>query len=324
MSSDNERQSLRSLLARMALNNPSTPTKEAAEAQRILQSIKDTKPVLGHGTVHFNNNELDTNVKLSRINGAKSPVDISFTTETGYDRPDKPNTRARQLGIRAAVNQGIDQIPTARDGTKRNAYYEFEAIEDMKDFRNRRPGQTDNQRAKMYRRFSHGAMNPVVEPSSGSMVGRGERISDDTFQPRGEKGRLQKHVKWDLGSPVKRLDNIARQVVRPLSTLAGIANRAHPYLLATELIREDIRTSTFADGTLEDKSYHELGYQGPVSTAKSKLKPPSKSSFSPPPKKDNAVLAKKNGQTGSLINGLFVAHPWSGQQTLRYGIRGGK
>ena len=321
MSTDNNKESLRILLARMALNNPSTSTAEAIEAQRILQSIKDTKPIRGQGSVRFDNHELDTSVKLQRLDGARSPAGISFTTESGYDRPDKPNTRVRQLGVRAAVNQGIDELPTARDGTGRNAYYEFEAIEDAKDFANKKPGKTENQRSKMYRRFSNGAMNPVVEPSTGSMVGRGERISDDTFQPRGEKGRLKQYVKWDLGDPVKRLHKIATQVVRPLYTLAGLANRAHPYLLAADLIQQDIRHSSVADGTLDNRSDYEMGFQGPP-TPKPKLKP--KPSFTPPPKKNTAVLAKQDGVTGSLINGFFVAHPWSGEQTLRYGIRGGK
>jgi len=313
--------SLRAVLARMALNNPNVSTAQAKEAQRILKSIKDTKPILGQGSVRFDNHELDTSVKLQRGDGPKSPAEISFTTETGYERPDKPNTKARQLGIRAAVNQGVDQLPTARDGTKRNAYYEFEPIEDMKDFRNRRVGQTDNQRAKMYRRFSNGAMNAVLEPSTGSMVGRGERISDDTFQPRGEKGRLQKHVKWNLGEPVKRLDKIARQVTQPLRIIANAANRANPYLLSADLIQQDIKNSSVADGTLANRTPAEMGVMGPPAP---KPKSKSKLAIKAPPKKNTAVLAKKGGKTGSSINGLFIAHPWSAEQRNRYAARGGK
>ena len=327
--------SLRAVLARMALNNPHVSTDQAKEAQRILKSIKDTKPILGHGSVRFDNHELGTQVKLNRISGPNSPAEITFTTETGYERPDKPNTKARQLGIRASVNQGIDQLPTARGGGGRNAYYEFEAIEDMKDFRNRKPGQTDNQRAKMYRRFSNGAMNPVYERSSGTMVGRGERISDDTFQPRGEKGRLQKHVKWNLGEPVRRLDKMAREVVRPLRIIAGFANRANPYLLAADLIQQDVKESKTANTDVFDEKGNltALGRKGLAVRSREQQGPPvskprsrSKSNLviKAPPKKNTAVLAKKGGKTGSLINGLFIQHPFSAEQRMRYAARGGK
>ena len=187
-----------------------------------------------------------------------------------------------------------------------------------------------NQRASAYSRFTKGAFNAVPD-RYGNLVINTEKVKSggpgepDTFQPRGEKGRLQKHVKLDLAEPVNRLNKIATQVVRPLSTLAGLANRANPYLLAADLIQQDIKQSSVNHGTLEGRSDNEMGFQGPPTPkpkAKSKSKP--KASFTPPPKKDTAVLAKQDGVTGSLINGLFVAHPWSGEQTLRYGIRGGK
>ena len=215
-------------------------------------------------------------------------------------------------------------MPTARDGTGRSAYYEATPMSDSKDFRKQqRTGSTDNQRAKYYRKLSKGAMNAVIN-RQGNLQIQGERISDDTFQPRGEKGRLQKHVKWDLANPVKRLNSIAQQVTQPLRVVANIANRANPYVLASELIAEDIRTSSFADGTLKGRTASEMGFQGPPAP-KSKLQPaPTKLSIQAPPPKDQAVLAKKGGATGSIINGLFIPHDWSFQQRMRYSARSGK
>ena len=316
--------SLRALLARMALNNPKVSTKDAVEAQRILKSIKDTKPKLDVGSVRFDNNELDTSVKLQRTGGANSPAEISFQTESGFERPDKPNTKARLLGIRAAINQGVDQLPTARDGTNRNAYYEAYPYEDAKDFKKKgTKGGSSNQRARAYRRMSKGAMDAVPDKFDNLKI-QGERISDDTFQPRGEKGRVKKYVKWDLAEPVKRLDKMARQVVQPLRTIANLANRANPYLLAADLIQQDIKKSKVADGTLKNRTPAEMGVMGPPAP-KSKLKPaPAKPAFKAPPKKNTAVLAKKSGKTGSLINGLFITHPWSAEQRMLYAARGGK
>lgn len=320
--------SLRAVLARMAINNPVSSTTEAMEAQRILQSIKDVDinkgfPQRELRTV-YSNRYLDTDVTLEKIKNSRGhlgPHSISFTTESGYDRPRRPYSRAEQLGIRASINQAIDSLPTARDGTKRNAYYEFEAIEDIKDFANRKPGKTENQRSKMYRRFSKGAMDPVVDPKSGSMIGRGERISDDTWQPRGKKGRVKKHVKWNLAEPVDRLNTIAQQVTRPLQRIANVANRANPYLLAVDLIKEDVEKSRVADGTLKGRTPAEMGLTIGPPAPKSKSKAKSKPVVKAPAKKGSPVLAKKGGQTGTLINGLFIRHPWSFEQQMRYAAR---
>ena len=126
MSTDNKRESLRIVLARMALNNPLVSTQEAVEAQRVLQSIKDTKPTRIDTAIEFHNTEVDTRVQLNRQRalGSTGATDISFKTDGGFERPDTPNTRVRRLGVNATVNQAIDSLPTARDGTGRSAYYE--------------------------------------------------------------------------------------------------------------------------------------------------------------------------------------------------------
>ncbi len=126
---------------------------------------------------------------------------------------------------------------------------------------------------------------------------------------------------------------MAQQVVRPLRTIAGFAARSHPYLLALDLIQQDskkVRTANTdvfdADGNLT-----ELGRMGLKPTSREKAGPPvpkpkakSRLAIQPPPKKDTAVLSKKGGKTGSSINGLFIAHPWSAEQRMRYAARGGK
>tara|TARA_R100001460_G_scaffold77273_1_gene118242 strand:- start:820 stop:1794 length:975 start_codon:yes stop_codon:yes gene_type:complete len=314
---------LRAVLARMALNNPKLPTKEAAEARRILQSIKDTKALKSPYGADYYNTVLDTRVELSRTK-PHGTTDIAFKTDGGYDRPDVPNTRVRRLGIAAQLNRAIDDLPTARDGTGRSAYYEAIPMTDQKDYKKMSKSRSkDNQRAKLYRRMSKGAMDAVPD-RFGNLSIQGERISDDTFQPRGEKGRVKKHVKWNLAEPVKRLDKIGRQLQpmnNALSIVSNIANRANPYLLAADLIQQDIRNSTVADGTLEGRSAYELGFQGPPDP---KPKTKSKPVIKAPPKKNTAVLAKKGGKTGSSINGLFIAHPWSAEQRNRYAARGGK
>ena len=322
--------SLRALLARMALNNPKVSTKDAVEAQRILKSIKDTKPKLNPNStaLQFQNPELNTNVSLGKT--SKGAIDISFMTESGFDRPDKPNTKAQQLGIRAAINQAIDEIPTAGRNNNKNSksYYTFQAISDDGDLKKKGGkgfGTANNQRAKLYRRFSKGAMNAIDNKTSGlDPKGYGQRIGDSTFQPRMKGGRLGKYVEWNLAEPVTRLDNIARQVSNPLRIISNVATRANPYLLAADLIQQDIKKSKVADGTLKNRTPAEMGVMGPPAP-KSKLKPaPAKSAFKAPPKKNTAVLAKKSGKTGSLINGLFITHPWSAEQRMRYAAKGGK
>ena len=320
MSTEDKKESLRLVLARMALNNPKVSTTEAFEAQRILQSIKDAGVHRGFRETTFINEHLDTRVELNRSR-ANGPTDISFKTDGGYDRPDVPNTRARRLGVMATVNQGVDQLPTARDGTGRSAYYEATPMTDQKDYKKMSKTRSpDNQRSKLYRKISKGAMDAVPD-RYGNLQIQGERISDDTFQPRGAKGRVKKHVKWDLADPVNRLNKIAQQVRQPLSIIANAANRANPYLLSADLIQQDIKQSSVADGTLANRSMYELGFRGPEVP---QPKANSRLVIQAPPAQDTAALAKKGGKTGSIINGFFVEHPWSAQQLMRYKARGGK
>jgi len=317
--------SLRAVLARMALNNPKVSTKDAVEAQRILKSIKDTKPQLNYNSLEFQNPELNTKVSLGKT--PKGATNISFMTESGFDRPDKPNTKAQQLGIRAAINQAIDEIPIAGKNNKKNSksYYTFQAISDDGDLKKKGGksfGTADNQRSKLYRRFSKGAMNAIDNKRSGlDPQGYGQRIGDSTFQPKMKGGRLGKYVEWNLAEPVTRLDNIARQVSNPLRIISNAANRANPYVLSADLIQQDIKNSRVADGTLANRSPAEMGVMGPPDP---KPKAKSKLVIKAPPKKNTAVLAKKGSKTGSSINGLFIAHPWSAEQRNRYAARGGK
>ena len=331
--------SLLAMLARMALNDPKVSTKDAVEAQRILKSIKDTKPKLNYNStaLQFQNPELNTNVSLGKT--SKGATDISFMTESGFDRPDKPNTKAQQLGIRAAINQAIDEIPMAGRNNKKNSksYYTFQAISDDGDLKKKGGksfGTADNQRSKLYRRFSKGAMNAIDNKTSGlDPKGYGQRIGDSTFQPRMKGGRLGKYVEWNLAEPVTSLNNIARQVSNPLRIISNVANRAHPLLLAGDLIQQDSKKVRTANTDVFDSEGNltALGRRGLPPTSHEQYGPPdpkpktnSELVIKAPAKKNTAVLSKKGGKTGSSINGVFFPHNWSAEQRMRYAARGGK
>ncbi len=100
----------------------------------------------------------------------------------------------------------------------------------------------------------------------------------------------------------------------------------NPYTATGLLIANDIMNRGVNPGTLEGRSPAEMGPQQqgpPVPETKAKTKPVVKAP-SKKPAKNKAVLAKKNGKTGSMVNGVFFAHSWSAEQRMRYAARGGK
>ena len=164
----------------------------------------------------------------------------------------------------------------------------------------------------------------------GDHVGYGERITQDTWQPRDAKRRYAKYVKFDTHQPVRRLGAISMERVASGVALARAAQTGNAYLFAAELIKQDVlQSSALAHGSLE-AAYNqglitaaELPKHGPPApTQPTKAK--SKKVIKAPPKKNYAVLAKQKGKTGSVINGAFFAHPWSLQQSARYSAMGGK
>ncbi len=117
----------------------------------------------------------------------------------------------------------------------------------------------------------------------------------------------------------------ARNAIRATSQALSIrqaARSGNPMLASGLLIANDIMNRGVADGTLKNKPVpKKQGPPAPKAKTKSKpvIKPPTKK-----PAKNKAVLAKKGGKTGSSVNGVFIAHPWSAEQRMRYAARGGK
>ena len=127
------------------------------------------------------------------------------------------------------------------------------------------------------------------------------------------------------GSGSLRVRNSIQPVSKTLRVASAIA-RANPYIATGEIIGHDIMNRGVADGTLKGRTDAEMGRQkqGPPAP---KPKGKSKPAFKLPtkkPGKNKAVLAKRKGKTGSLINGVFFPHQWSLQQRSRYAARGGK
>jgi len=114
----------------------------------------------------------------------------------------------------------------------------------------------------------------------------------------------------------------ARNAIQTTSQALSIGQAArsgNPMTATGLMIAHDIMNRGVADGTLAGKPTPEQ--QGP-SVPKSKAK--RKSVVKAPPAKNKAVLAKKGGKTGSIVNGLFIEHPFSAEQRMRYAARGGK
>jgi hypothetical protein len=123
------------------------------------------------------------------------------------------------------------------------------------------------------------------------------------------------------GSGSLRVRNRIQPVSKALRVASAVA-RANPYIATGEIIAHDIMNRGVADGTLKGKPVaKKQGPPAPKAKGKSEsaIKPPTKK-----PAKNKAVLAKKKGKTGSMVNGVFFPHQWSSQQRMRYAARGGK
>jgi len=189
------------------------PTPEAAQANRVLQSLQDYPPLKvkkGHVTA-VSNPVTKTFGMLEQTDKGSS---VSFNTEGDLDRPTKPRTRVERLGTRATINQTVDQIPTARNNPNNlDARYTFTAIQDERDIlrsieRDKLPGGV-NQRATAYDRMTKGAFKAY--PNDGRWIGYGERIDQTRWQPRDAVGRYGKYVNFDPTEPVRQLGKLAAQ-----------------------------------------------------------------------------------------------------------------
>ena len=196
------------LLFKLGMPTAGKPTPDAKEALRILDSLQRNVPrsdVRG-GLVNVNP---VTRIATKLDPGTKGNSIAFQNMDSIYDRPTKPTSKIQQLGIRATVNQMVDEIPTARGDKKLDSRYTFEPIDDsLLDSRFKDEPGKPNARAKAYDRFTKGAFKSFTD-KDGFQVGYGNRISEDTWQPRTTGGKYGKYVKFDTTDVVRRLGKAA-------------------------------------------------------------------------------------------------------------------
>ena len=183
------------------------PTRDAIEANRILESLRINQPKNIGGTLSIRNPV--TNIQGHMIPGPQGR-EVSFTSNGSFSRPNVPNTKLQTLGSNATVNQLINELPTSRNkATGVDNRYTFSPLEDIKDFkRSLRTGKRSNSRNTAYKRSTNGAFNAHTK-KDGEMVGHGTRKGETTWQPRNAGGKFGKHVQFDPTDPVKRLGKFA-------------------------------------------------------------------------------------------------------------------
>lgn len=183
------------------------PTRDAIEANRILESLRINQPKNINGSISIRN-------PVTNIQGNMIPTsqgrEVSFTSNGSFERPSVPNTKLQTLGSKATVNQLINELPTTRDkATGVDNRYRFTPLDDEKDLqRALKTGKRTNSRNTAYRRNTNGAFNAHVN-QDGEMVGHGTRKGETTWQPRAAGGKFGKHVQFDPTDPVRRLGQFA-------------------------------------------------------------------------------------------------------------------
>ena len=214
------------LLKRLGSAGPEQ-TPDAKEALRILNSLQKNQPLTTRdGRVGIKN-------PTTRIFAGLTPTakgnEVMFSNlDTNMKRNPVPAKGVKLLGIRATINQLIDQIPTARNAppgqSKTASMYSFSPIKDLEDVKKSvRRDKDVNQRASAYKRFTKGAFQSFPD-ATGDNVGYGERIDQTTFQPRDAKRRFSKYVNFDPTDVVRQLgEHAGRRAVA--KTVGGIDKR---------------------------------------------------------------------------------------------------
>lgn len=249
------------------------PTPEAVQAKKVLKSLQQKQPLdTGKGIAVKN--------PVTGVFGYLKPsdkgLDVGFTTKGGFERPKGPQSRVQQLGVKATVNQLVDQIPTARNNPENlDARYTFEAIQDAKDLerdiKREKPLGSTNQRATAYDRMTKGAFKAYPKPADGPLprwIGYGERIDQTRWQPRDAKGKYGKYVNFDPTEPVKQLGKIAAQmgavrfvpqigkVVQAISTVDDLAEAAFGVRPSQKIVEEQQKQIS---KTVEKRPDYNLG-----------------------------------------------------------------
>lgn len=192
------------------------PTPEAAQARGVLSSLQQNQPIqTQYGTGVYN--------PVTKTFGNLKPTDkgleVSFSTKEGLQRPKGPTSKVQQLGVKATVNQIVDQIPAARNNPDNlDTRYTFTAVQDEKDLQRDalrgKPVGSGNQRATAYDRMTKGAFKAYPKDTGGTLpewTGYGDRIDQTRWQPRDAVGRYGKYVNFDPTEPVKQLGKLAAQ-----------------------------------------------------------------------------------------------------------------
>lgn len=220
------------LLKRLGSAGPEQ-TPDAKEALRILNSLQSNQPLTTRdGRVGIRNPTTRMFAKMTPT--PKGNEVMFYNLDTGMKRNPVPAKGVKLLGIRATINQLIDQIPTARNAppgqSKTASMYTFSPIQDLDDVRKSFRRGTDvegradlNQRGLAYKRFTKGAFQAFPD-ATGEHIGYGERIDQTTFQPRDAKRRFGKYVKFDPTDVLRQLgEQAGRRAVA--KTIGGIDKR---------------------------------------------------------------------------------------------------
>ena len=227
----------------------------SARAKEILQSLQTYQPkVTRSGYVAVTNPVTGIRASMAPFEPG-GPQEFGFESRTGLTKPGAGvNSKTDILGIRATVNQLLDEIPTARKDNiprlgigpnrDRSGYYYFEPIRETSEW-----GTNRNQRASTYKRFTRGAFN--AQPTSEGWKGYGERISQDTWQPRDPKtGRVQKYVKFDPVKTDNILGRLAQQAAEKVTVGMALGKFAPP-LMVLDSVVEGTTGKGLIDRTLE-------------------------------------------------------------------------
>ena len=239
------------LLFKLGMPAGTTPTPDAKEALRILDSLQRYRPKIHptEGGWYSDNPVTRINTRLQNTNKGKS---LSFqSNDSSYNRPKKRSTKTQQLGIRATVNQMLDKIPAARISRELDNRYTFQAIDDdILDMRFKDEPGKPNARAKAYDRFTKGAFKAYPYKQKVSdfkyaevQKGYGNRIKEDTWQPRTQGGKYGKYVKFDPTDVVKRLGKAAAKT--SMSYVPQVGPAMQSLMIGDQLIEELTGTSPY-------------------------------------------------------------------------------
>lgn len=201
-------------------------------AREILDSLRKYQPRSNRAGTDLKNPVTGINAYLLP-SGPGTANTVIFGSKTGFRRPKTPNSALDQLGIRATINQAINELPTREQAkqTGRSNQYDFAPLKDARD-----KGE-GNQRAAAYRRATRGAFDAQPR-KDGSWKGVGSRIDQDTWQPRNAKGQFGKYVKFNPVTQDNILPRIAKQVGRMATkrALGAINPVAQGLMTADDLI----------------------------------------------------------------------------------------